>query len=65
MPLVGKISPISSLSVVLLPAPLGPRNPKTSPCVDGKRQPVERAVGSRPPESDEVVLGQLLSLIAA
>ena len=30
-PRVGKISCISSFSVVLLPAPLGPRKPKTSP----------------------------------
>jgi hypothetical protein len=30
-PLVGKTSCISSFSVVVLPAPLGPRKPKTSP----------------------------------
>ena len=29
---VGKISCMSSFSVVVLPAPLGPRKPKTSPC---------------------------------
>src|SRR5579862_129914 len=31
LPAVGKIIPISSLMVVLLPAPLGPSSPNTSP----------------------------------
>src|SRR5262249_42092318 len=31
LPLVGNTSCMSSLSVVVLPAPFGPRNPKTSP----------------------------------
>src|SRR5205814_343517 len=31
LPLVGKINPSSSLMVVLLPEPLGPSNPNTSP----------------------------------
>src|SRR6266404_3800438 len=31
LPAVGKMMPISSLMVVLLPAPFGPKNPNTSP----------------------------------
>ena len=58
-PEVGNTSCISSFSVVVLPAPLGPRKPKTSPGCDVERQAVERAVGSLLPEADRVVLGQI------
>ena len=51
-PLVGNTSCISSFSVVVLPAPLGPRKPKTSPRRDVDRQAIERAVRARPPETD-------------
>ena len=44
-PAVGKISCISSFSVVVLPAPLGPRKPKTSPVLDLERQ-ARRARGT-------------------
>ena len=38
----GKISRTSSLMVVDLPAPFGPRNPNTSPCSTSMVKPLER-----------------------
>ena len=58
-PLVGNTSCISSFSVVVLPAPLGPRKPKTSPGATSSDSAIERAVRARPPETDLVVLGEL------
>ena len=46
-PDVGKISCISSFSVVVLPAPFGPRKPNTSPWPDLERQRIERDVRPR------------------
>ena len=56
---VGNTSCISSFSVVVLPAPLGPRNPNTSPGCDFERELVERAIRALPPEADRVVLRQV------
>src|SRR5947208_2864227 len=38
-PEVGRIRPTSMRMVVVLPAPLGPRNPKTSPALRSKEAP--------------------------
>ena len=43
-PLVGRTNPSSIRSVVVLPAPFGPRNPKVSPGRDGQ---IERVDGNR------------------
>ena len=59
-PDVGKISCISSFSVVVLPAPFGPEEAEHLAAVDLERQAVERAVRAPPPEADRVVLGELL-----
>ena len=59
-PEVGKTSCISSFSVVVLPAPFGPRKPKTSPGLDVERQAIERPVRTLAPEPDRVVLGQVV-----
>ena len=61
-PTVGKISCISSFSVVVLPAPFGPRKPKTSPVRNVEREPVERAPRPLAPEPDREVLRQLFDL---
>ena len=60
-PEVGNTSCISSFSVVVLPAPFGPRKPKTSPALDVERQAIERAIGPLSPEADGVVFRQLVS----
>ena len=59
-PEVGKISCISSFRVVVLPAPFGPRKPKTSPGCDLQRQPIERPVRPLAPEPDLIVLGEVV-----
>ena len=41
MPLVGRSSVVSILMVVVLPAPLGPRKAKISPCCDVERDVVD------------------------
>ena len=56
-PLVGKISCISSLSVVLFPAPFGPEEAEDLARLDAEGQRVERAIRTRPPEANEIVLG--------
>src|ERR1700730_7778711 len=55
-PEVGNTSCMSSFSVVVLPAPLGPRKPKTSPASTSR---VKRAVRTFSPEPDCVIFCQL------
>ncbi len=40
-PALGRTSPSSSLSKVLLPAPFGPRMTMNSPCVDGQADVIQ------------------------
>ena len=61
-PEVGKTSCISSLSVVVLPAPFGPEKPEDLARLDRKRQPIERAIRTGSPEADRVVLRELVDV---
>ena len=58
-PEVGNTSCSSSFSVVVFPAPFGPRKPNTSPGSTLQRKAVEDPPRPLPPEADGVVLGQL------
>ena len=61
-PAVGKISCMSSFSVVVLPAPFGPEEPEHFPGLDAERQTVQRTVPAPPREADGVILGELFDL---
>ena len=47
LPEVGRASVQSMLIVVVLPAPLGPRNPKTSPAATSKLTPRTASIASK------------------
>ena len=54
-PAVGRISPISILIVVVLPAPLGPTKPKISPSRTLERDPVQHALHAQAEARAEVL----------
>ena len=47
-PDVGRASPVNMRMVVVLPAPFGPRKPKTSPSRTAKSMPATATSGGRP-----------------
>ena len=59
-PPVGNTSCISSFSVVVLPAPFGPRNPKTSPVSTSSVRRSSARYGRLRQKPTRVVLGQLV-----
>src|SRR6476661_6846450 len=64
VPPVGKTSPMRSFSVVVLPAPLGPRNPKISPSSTARLSGCKARLGRLRQKPTEYVFSRPMVSIA-